>query len=421
VDFKVASSIYRKPWLIESQAALAYIDLLEQIKAGKAVFSKPKSNYQKLFAGNPDVIEAPSDRWSAKEHPGYDGKSIAVLRISGPLMKEDYCGAFGTTSLRNVLNQINQAESVKTIVLHVDSPGGQVDGTEALANAIAASDKEVIALADGMIASAAYWIASAADRIIATSNTDIIGSIGTMISFYDRSQQMEDNGLVLREYYADASKDKNKMIREAMDGNGKLLVQQLLNPTNDLFLAAVKNNRGEKLNEKETLSGKTFLSQQALENGLIDEISSFDKTINNLTKKHQKTTVNMKWKALDALLAAAFTINASKKVELEEAQVDQIEGSINDLNSVKAENGQLKTKVSELETAAATAQTEKDALQAQVTALTTKKTELEAEVTRLGNLDAGKITSVSGDKDKSHEPAIDAAQMEFQQELNSKI
>lgn len=423
MDFKVASSIYRKPWLIERGAALSYLDTLEQIKAGTAKFSKPKPTSLQFFGNSSDLIVAPSDRYSAKDHPGYEGKSIAVLVISGPLMKEDYCGWYGTVSLRNEFNRISASESVQTIVLHIDSPGGQVDGTEAFADAIAASSKEVIALVDGTCASAAYWLASAADKIIATANTDIIGSIGTMISFYDRSAYMEEMGIVLREYYADASSDKNKMAREAIEGKGRLLIEGMLNPMNDIFLAAVTKNRGKVLNQKETLTGKTFLSAKSLEYGLVDEISSADKTFDTLIQKQNKTSITMKISSTFTFILGLLGIKASgsDKVELSEEQLTKIDGSLKELADAKA-------KVTELE-AAATASTEKiTGLEASVTAVTKERdtakekiTELEAEVKKLGALDAGALSKTSGQGDRFEEPKNDPAEMAFQKELNDKL
>lgn len=422
VDFKVASSIYRRPWLIESEAAIKYMELVEQIKGGSAKFSKPKAQEKKFYA-SAEVTIAPVDRYSAKDHPGYDGKSLAILPIEGPLMKEDYCGWYGTSSLRNEFNKISSTDSIKTIVLHIDSPGGQVDGTEPFANAIKASDKEVIALINGTAASAAYWLASAADKIVATAQTDIVGSIGTMISFYDRSSYLEDQGIVLREYYADASADKNKMMREAMDGNGHLLIEEMLNPTNDIFLAAVKANRGDKLNQKDTLSGKTFLASKALENGLIDEIASFDNTVNNLLAKHKTPQIAMnlnKFKAILAFFGLAAAAS-SEKVELKEDDLQKIDAALTELNQVKVDLQTANEKITGLEAASKKDQETITGLQSQVTALTTERDNLKAENEKLGNADAGTFSKTTGGKDTFNDQKADPLQMDFQIELNNKL
>ncbi len=75
--------------------------------------------------------------------------------------------------------------NIAAIVLQIDSPGGEVSGTQQLADVIKSVQKPVVAFVDGMMASAALWIGSAADEIIASTPQDIIGSIGTMMSFGD--------------------------------------------------------------------------------------------------------------------------------------------------------------------------------------------------------------------------------------------
>lgn len=418
VDFKVASSIYRKPWLIEPNAAISLVDLLEQIRAGQSKFEKPENNELKLFA-NSNVVLAPDNVFDARAHAGYEGKTVAIVPILGALMKENFCGWFGTAAIRNEINKIKSTESIQTIILLIDSPGGTVDGTQALGESISTSKKETIAMIDGMACSAAYWIASSADKIVATSQTDIIGSIGTMISFYDRSQYMEENGIVLREYYAEASKDKNKMMREAVKGNGKLLVKELLNPINDVFLSWVKSNRGDGLDEEETLSGKTFLAEKAKELGLIDEVSSFDTVINQILQK-QKPSFEMKLKISFKNILGFLGIKAAEgaeTVDLTEDQVQKIEAALPDLETTKA-------KVTELETAATAKDAKITELEGKVTGLTTERDALQVKVTELGKLDAGKKTAAPAAKDPAvanENPEVDAMEMDFQKEMLNKV
>jgi signal peptide peptidase SppA len=416
VDFKVASNIYRKQWLMESNSAIRLLDLLEQIKAGTATYKKEEPETPQQFFVKAGVISAPNDVYAARNHPGYEGNQVAILPINGALMKEDFCGWFGTASLRNELSKINATDSIQAIVLLIDSPGGTVDGTQALAEAIKASNKETIAVIDGMAASAAYWIASAADRIIATSKTDIIGSIGTMCSFYDRSQYMAENGVILREYYATDSKDKNKMMRKAMDGDGKLLIEEMLNPTNDIFLEAVRTNRGQGLNEKETLTGKTFLAEDALKYGLIDEVSSFDTTISNLLQKN-KNSLTMKIGAAFKNLIAFLSIKLSSDTD----QVDLTQEQLEKIDAVLPELATAKERITEMEASAATAAETVSQLQGQVTSLTTERDALKAEVERLGKLDAGAFSRSQSEGDKAPDAVTDPAKMSFQEELNNKL
>lgn len=300
MDIKTGLSIYNKQWLIEPQAALQMLDFWEMVKAGemKWDYRKAKSQseetqlstfqvYQKFFQKE-GIVMAPESAWDMEDFKGFDGASVAIIPVTGPLMKYDFCGMFGTNTIRQLVQMASGTESVKAIMFLHDSPGGTVDGTQALADTVRASQKRTISLITGMMCSADYWIGSASDEVYASAKTDIIGSIGTMCSFYDNSKALEARGIVLREYYATESRDKNRAGKEAMQGDGKTLIQETLDPLNDVFLSAVKSYRAGKIDtsKENVLTGKTYTSEKALEHGLIDGIKSFEEVLDMAVKSN---------------------------------------------------------------------------------------------------------------------------------------
>jgi signal peptide peptidase SppA len=285
---KVGLNIYNKPWLIEPQSALNLLNLWEKIANNETTWraeseetNKGYLQVQKLF-GKSDVVFAPIDTWQAKNFEGFNGASVAIIPVQGPLMKNDFCGDFGTAALANFFRLAENTPSVQSIILLIDSPGGTVDGTASFADTIKKSKKPTTAVIDGLAASAAYWIASSANQVVATSRTDIVGSIGTMVSWRDWSKAYEESGVVLREYYATKSVDKNRSFREANAGDGRMLVQEMLDPINNEFLSAVKNNRKGKINldNEDVLTGKTYIVSKGKEAGLVDNIMSLDQAVN---------------------------------------------------------------------------------------------------------------------------------------------
>jgi len=109
-------------------------------------------------------------------------------------------GFFGEsiTTFAFLSESIAQAEAsdhVKELVFEINSGGGEVDGLEAVANAIFNTKKPTTAVVHGMAASAAFWLASQTDRIIATGRTSSVGSIGVAAEFIDRSAQDKAEGL----------------------------------------------------------------------------------------------------------------------------------------------------------------------------------------------------------------------------------
>lgn len=300
--FQILRNIHGKPWLIEPAAGAELLTMWDMVRKGVKSFEEqnpygtaPKS----MQFGASNVTVAPTTWGGRREFKGFQGSEIAVIPVSGPLMKSDYCGDLGTASMRELCQMAIDTPSVQTIVLHVDSPGGTVDGTQAFANVVASAKyagKRTVCVVDGMMCSAAYWIGSQCDEIYAGDSTCMIGSIGTMCTLYDDSKYLAEEGIVIREYYATESKDKNAAFTDAKAGDGKKLVQEMLDPLNNEFLAAVTAARGEKLNKANTLSGKVFIGPEAQQNGLIDGIKSVSQVLSTLksSKSINMTSTELK-------------------------------------------------------------------------------------------------------------------------------
>lgn len=310
MNIKTGLSIYNKPWLIEPSAAIQMLDFWNKVQGGEqwnyhSAKGEDENKSNERFFALDGVTIAPESTGGMYSFKGFEGSHTAVISISGPLMKNDYCGSLGTASLRQLTQMAAATESIKTILYVIDSPGGTVDGTQSFANAIKSSGKQTIALVDGMMCSAAYWIGSSCDKIYSSNSTDMIGSIGTMCALKDNTEEMKTKGIVLREYYATDSTDKNKMFSDAQKGDGKALISEMLDPMNDMFMEAVKENRYGKLNKSENvLTGKTYMTDAAQAAGLIDGISSIDSIINS--NKLSNTSYSTKGKTTKVMNAAEF-------------------------------------------------------------------------------------------------------------------
>jgi ClpP class serine protease len=291
MDIKILLSIYNKPWLIEPAAGIQLLDAWQKIKSGEIktleTGQESRQNSNSKFFNLSGVRVAPANTWDMRDFKGFAGAKVAVIPVQGALMRADYCGALGTATLMNLTQQAIDTPSVNTIVYVMDSPGGTASGNESFSNLIRSTSKRTVCMVDELMCSAAYWIGSACDEIYASSSTAVIGSIGTMCTLYDDTAAMEKEGVVLREYYATESKDKNAMITEAVKGNGEKLVKEMLDPMNNIFLSSVRQNRGAKLNEG-TLTGKTYLAQEAINVGLIDGIKTITEVLQ--TKNTNKMT-----------------------------------------------------------------------------------------------------------------------------------
>lgn len=280
------------------------LDFWQDVKAGSSTWDWNKAKsiegeeslssykiHQQFFASD-NVVMAPDNTYDMRDFKGFDGATVAVIPVSGPLMKSDFCGSFGTGTLSQLTKMASNATSVQAVVFMFDSPGGSVAGTETFADAIKSSGKKTIALVDDMCCSAAYWLASSCDEVYAGSNTAIVGSIGTMCSFYDSTKRMEATGVVLREYYATESTEKNKAYKDAQAGDGTALIEETLDPMNNCLMGAVQENRGDKLNKK-ALKGKTYVGQNAVDIGLVDGIKSFEQIVESFQNSNANSSFYM--------------------------------------------------------------------------------------------------------------------------------
>lgn len=205
--------------------------------------------------------------------------SIALIPLTGAVMKQDYCGTMGTRTIVSLLNKVNENPNFIGSILYIDSPGGEALGTaEASLDIRSASKiKPIVSYVDNMMCSAAIWLGTSANHVIANSKDfTIIGSIGTYITLVLDNP----NGPKVKEIYADASTDKNGAFREAKNGNEQPLKDEILNPLNKSFIAAMTRNRyGKILNKEAVFSGKTFQANKALKEGLIDQIGTINDAV----------------------------------------------------------------------------------------------------------------------------------------------
>jgi ClpP class serine protease len=98
------------------------------------------------------------------------------------------------------------------------------------------------------------------------------------VTLADYSQYFKLKGIDLKEIYADASTEKNKMHRDAINGDNTEL-KKFINKFNDAFLELVSTNRTDKLKSESWKTGKIYFANEAKDVGLIDDIASFEEAL----------------------------------------------------------------------------------------------------------------------------------------------
>jgi signal peptide peptidase SppA len=230
-------------------------------------------------------------------------QGVARIPISGVIVPKasafgDISGGTSVESMRDQLNQAVASPQVGSIILDVDSPGGMVDGIPELAADIrdARKQKPVIAVANTEAMSAAYWLASQADRFFASPSARV-GSIGVLSTHEDRSVKAEHDGIKTTIIHAGKFKAEGSPFAPLSEG-AKAHLQALVDSMYAMFLKDVSLGRGVKASAVEDNfgQGRFFDAQGALDRGMIDGIATIDEVIagefENIRKGVKTTAVN---------------------------------------------------------------------------------------------------------------------------------
>jgi len=204
-----------------------------------------------------------------------DSKGIAHAQIKGVLNSKrnlfdvlfGYAPTLTYPEIIDMADQVDRDITVKELVLHMDSPGGMSMGADDASVAISLIDKPVTVLIEGQLASAAYYVAAGADKIIATSEQNLIGSIGTVVTIPIDNESVNIS-----------SSDAPNKIPDPSTPEGKSVIQKQLDEIQSLFVRRVAEGRGVSIQKVQSDFGKggVFLARQALSAGMIDEIQTIE-------------------------------------------------------------------------------------------------------------------------------------------------
>jgi ClpP class serine protease len=206
---------------------------------------------------------------------------VGIIPIRGPLFKHanlmtEHCGATSYETVMRDFHQMLASSDVRSIVFDIDSPGGEANGTSELSDAIFAArgQKPTAAYIGGTGASAAYWIASACDKVFAADSA-IVGSIGVQLALRNEKNEGEIR------FVSSQSPRKN---RDPATEDGAKDIQTIIDGLAEVFIGKVARNRG--VNRAAVLEkfgqGAVFVASDAQSRGLIDQLSTLESVISTL-------------------------------------------------------------------------------------------------------------------------------------------
>jgi capsid assembly protease len=253
------------PWAMEFELFGRLADLVAAHAAGEHVDAETVAAFKAAAAAPATAGAEPGVQWIGR---------TAVVPIRGVVARyassvNGVCQPQGRSAEAIQSDLMAVAErSPERVILRIDSPGGEVAGTAetaAMVRHLSASGIPVIAYVDGLAASAAYWIASQADEIVASSDTAKVGSIGVALSMGGSGGRQT--------VITSAPAKSSPVINDAHLANARTIVVDLATA----FADAVASGRELTADQASALAtGEVWTAQRALALGLVDRIASWD-------------------------------------------------------------------------------------------------------------------------------------------------
>jgi capsid assembly protease len=253
--------------------------------------------------GELEAVRSDKSEYASLAMPARRGK-VGVIDVHGPIVPNLTLASYITSFVRGgtILETFSAAllglaedESCESIVLHFDSPGGQVSGVAEAAELIASvsESKPVYGYASGMMCSAAYWMGSACRKIVASPTAEI-GSIGCVMVVMDDTEFMKKLGIQQRVFKSGVSPKKWGDPFDASNPDAAEQaasdIQATVDAIGDAFVSQVAANR--RVSRKKVVSefgqGGTMLGAEAARVGMVDSVGSFNQLIESLQKKRAR-------------------------------------------------------------------------------------------------------------------------------------
>lgn len=227
--------------------------------------------------------ETPAKETSAKLAGAFSSKStkpgIAWIKVRGVIAQDNNSGPFsrptGAGAIAKKIREAAESKNVKALVLDINSPGGTVASVQNIYGEILKAKKQgkkVVALFRDVAASGGFYIAMAADKIVAEPGT-ITGSVGVIMQTSNVEGLFEKIGVSVTPITSGKYKDMGSAYRP-MSEEEKNILQDMVDDTYSQFFNAVKEGRPQVKEEvlKEYTDGRIFTGQRAFNLGFIDQL-----------------------------------------------------------------------------------------------------------------------------------------------------
>lgn len=200
------------------------------------------------------------------------GSRLALIRIEGPIID--------SKDATDEIKKYTKDDSIKAIVLRIDSPGGAVAPSQEIYEEVkkAVAQKRVIVSMGSVAASGGYYIAAPATKIIANPGT-LTGSIGVIMEIPNIEGLMNKIGIKTEVIKSGRHKDIASAFR-TMGKEEREILQGVMDNVHEQFMKAVAEGRKIKIEEvRKIADGRIFTGEQAKTHGLVDDLGTLEDAI----------------------------------------------------------------------------------------------------------------------------------------------
>lgn len=268
-----------------------------------------------------------------------DADGVAHVRVDGPLAQRAWsCWMFGGDGYDGVESRVRAAlddPRSRALVIEYDSPGGEVAGcgvcADAIRSAADAAGKPVVSYVDELAASAAYWLASAADKIV-TPASGMAGSIGVIATRVEESPSAESGRKVHLITSGARKADGHPTV--PMSEEELAATQSKIDTLADLFASAVAERRGMTREAVRALEADVFIGADAVTRGLADRVGNLGSAVAYARELATTTRRRKTMNALNKALGLAEDSNEAVAVATVEglkakaARADELEAKL---------------------------------------------------------------------------------------------
>lgn len=210
--------------------------------------------------------------------------SMATMPVYGKMfpranMMTRLSGGTSTRKLGRAIDEVEEREDIDRVMMVFDSPGGSIQGLTNTARKIRNMETDTVAFAEGMMASAAYFVGSAADRVVASPDS-MIGAIGSVAKIVSRAGKLEDEGYDV-EVIRSAEKKAKPNPSEPIDEDSVKEVQKLVDAAHEQFVRQVATNLdiSEETVSNTMADGSVINGSEAEGTNFVDDVATIDEVM----------------------------------------------------------------------------------------------------------------------------------------------